>query len=79
MVEIIENSDGTNFIEIPNDLKASKDEIGILANTIDEMAKNIRNNVHTLNCEIKERKNAEENLIVLNDELECRVQDEQTH
>jgi len=75
MVEIIENSDGIKFIEIPNDLKESKDEIGILANTIDNMAKNIRNNVQALNGEIKERKKAEEYLIVLNDELECRVQD----
>ena len=75
MVEIIENSDGIKFIEIPNDLKESKDEIGILANTIDNMAKNIRINVQSLNGEIKERKKAEEHLIVLNDELECRVQD----
>ena len=75
MVEIIENSDGINFIELPNDLKASKDEIGILANTIDKMAKNIRNNLQALNGEIKERKKAEEHLIVLNDELECRVQE----
>ena len=75
MVEIIESSDGINFIEIPNDLKASKDEIGILANTIDKMAMNIRNNVHALNCEIRERKKAEEFLIILNDELECRVQE----
>ena len=75
MVEIIENSDGINFIEIPNDLKESKDEIGILANTIDKMAKNIRNNLQALNGEIKERKKAEEHLIVLNDELECRVQE----
>ena len=73
MVEIIQNSDGTNFIEIPKDLKASKDEIGILANTIDEMARNIRSNVHDLNSEIKERQKAEENLIVLNNELEGRV------
>ena len=78
MVEIIENSDGINFIELPNDLKASKDEIGILANTIDKMARNIRNNLQVLNSEIKERKKAEEYLIVLNDELEHRVQ-ERTH
>ncbi|BCZ47171.1 hypothetical protein psyc5s11_32380 [Clostridium gelidum] len=75
MVEIIESSDGINFIELPNDLKASKDEIGILANTIDKMANNIRSNVQALNGEIKERKKVEENLIVLNDELECRVQE----
>jgi len=75
MVEIIENSDGINFIEMPNDLKESKDEIGILTNTIDKMAKNIRNNLQALNGEIKERKNAEEHLIVLNDELECHVQE----
>ncbi|MCB2291482.1 response regulator [Clostridium sp. CS001] len=75
MVEIIESSDGINFIEIPNDLKASKDEIGILANTIDKMAKNIRANLHILNSEIKERKKAEEFLIILNDDLECRVQE----
>ena len=75
MVEIIENSEGINFIEIPNDLKASKDEIGILANTIDKMAKNIRNNMQKLNGEIKERKKAEKHLLVLNDELECRVQE----
>ena len=73
MVEIIQHTDGTNLIEIPNDLKASKDEIGILANTIDEMARNIRNNVQTLNSEIKERQKAEVELILLNDELECRV------
>ena len=75
MVKIIEGSNGINLIEIPNDLKASKDEIGVLANTIDKMATNIRNNVETLNCEIKERKKAQEHLIVLNDELECRVQE----
>jgi len=75
MVEIIQNSDGINFIEMPNDLKESKDEIGILANTIDKMANNIRCNVQALNGEIKERKKAEEHLIVLNDELECRVQE----
>jgi signal transduction histidine kinase len=75
MVEIIESSDGINFIEIPNDLKESKDEIGILANTIDKMAKNIRCNVQELNSEIRERKKVEENLIVLNDKLECRVQE----
>lgn len=75
MVEIIESSDGINFIEIPNDLKASKDEIGILANTIDKMAKNIRANLHILNSEIGERKKAEEFLIILNDDLECRVQE----
>jgi two-component system sensor histidine kinase/response regulator len=75
MVEIIENSDGINFIKIPKDLKASKDEIGILANTMDKMAVNIRNNLHALNAEIRERKKAEEFLIVLNDGLECRVQD----
>jgi len=75
MVELIENSDGINFIEVPNDLKGSKDEIGILANTIDKMAKNIRNNLQALNSEIKERKKVEEHLTVLNDELECRVQE----
>ncbi|KGK88654.1 histidine kinase [Desulfosporosinus sp. HMP52] len=75
MVEIIQHSDGTNLIEIPYDLKASKDEIGILANTIDEMARNIRNNVQTLNNEIKERQRAEAELIRLNVELECRVKD----
>lgn len=75
MVEIIRNSDGANLIEIPNDLKASKDEIGILANTIDKMAKNIRNNVYDLNAEIKERQKAEENLMILNEELESRVKD----
>jgi signal transduction histidine kinase/DNA-binding response OmpR family regulator len=75
MVEIIEGSDGINFIEIPNDLKDSKDEIGILANTIDKMANNIRNNLKVLNNEIKERKKAEEYLTVLNDKLECRVQE----
>ena len=74
MVEIIQHSDGANFIEIPNDLKSSKDEIGILANTIDEMASNIRNNLQALNREIKERKKAEEELILLNDKLECRVE-----
>ena len=73
MVKIIQSSDGTNFIEIPKDLKESKDEVGILANTIDEMATNIRNNVNTLNTEIKERQKAEENLIISNDELEYRV------
>ena len=73
MVKIIQNSNGTNVIEIPKDLKESKDEVGILANTIDEMATNIRNNVNTLNTEIKERQKAEENLIILNDELEYRV------
>ena len=75
MVKIIQNSDGTNFIEIPRDLKESKDEIGILANTIDEMAKNIRNNMNDLNAEIKERQNAEENLLILNNELEFRVEE----
>ena len=75
MVEIIQHSDGTNFIEIPNDLKTSKDEIGILANTIDEMASNIRNNLLALNSEIKDRQKAEEKLILLNDELECRVEE----
>lgn len=75
MMEIIENSDGVNFIEIPNDLKSSKDEIGILANTIDKMAKNIRNNMEALNYEIKQRRKAEEHLILLNDELECRVEE----
>jgi len=75
MVEIIQHSDGTNFIEIPNDLKASKDEIGILANTIDEMASNIRKNVQALNSEIKERQKAEKELILLNVELECRVKE----
>ncbi|HEY8888740.1 MAG TPA: ATP-binding protein [Clostridium sp.] len=75
MVKIIQNSDGTNFIEIPKDLKESKDEIGILANTIDEMARNIRNNVNDLNAEIKERQNAEENLLILNNELEFRVEE----
>ena len=75
MVEIIESSDGINFIEIPNDLKESKDEIGILANTIDKMANNIRNNLLELNNEIKERKKVEEHLIVLNDKLECHVQE----
>jgi two-component system sensor histidine kinase/response regulator len=75
MVESIESSNGINFIEIPNDLKASKDEIGILANTIDKMAENIRYSVQALNSEIKERKKAEEHLIVLNDELECRVRE----
>lgn len=74
MVEIIEKSDGIKFIEIPNSLKTSKDEIGILANTIDRMANNIRNNLQALNGEIIERKKAEEHLIVLNDKLECRVQ-----
>jgi len=75
MVEIIQHSDGTNLIEIPNDLKASKDEIGILANTIDEMASNICKNVQALNSEIKERQKAEKELILLNVELECRVKD----
>jgi two-component system sensor histidine kinase/response regulator len=75
MVEIIESSDGINFIKIPNYLKTSKDEIGILANTIDKLANNIRNNLQSLNGEIIERKKAEEHLIVLNDELECRVQE----
>lgn len=75
MVEIIQNSDDTNFIEIPMDLKTSKDEIGVLANTIDEMARNIRNNVNTLNSEIKDRKKAEANLLVLNNDLEGRVSD----
>lgn len=75
MVETIESSNDINFIEIPNDLKASKDEIGVLANTIDKMAKNIRCNVQVLNIEIKERKKAEKRLIILNDELECRVQE----
>ena len=75
MVEIIQHADGTNFIVFPNDLKASKDEIGILANTIDEMASNIRKNVQALNSEIRERQKAEEELILLNDELECRVKE----
>ena len=75
MVELIENSDGINFIEIPNDLKRSKDEIGVLANTIDKMSNNIRNNLRALNSEIKERKKVEEHLTVLNDELECRVKE----
>jgi signal transduction histidine kinase/DNA-binding response OmpR family regulator/methyl-accepting chemotaxis protein len=75
MVELIESSNGINFIEIPNDLKRSKDEIGILANTIDKMANNIRNNLQALNSEIKERKKVEEHLTVLNDELECRVKE----
>jgi len=75
MVEIIQNSNGTNFIEIPKDLKDSKDEIGILANTIDDMARNIRNNLFELNTEIKERQKAEENLMILNDELESRVEE----
>lgn len=75
MVKIIENSDGMNFIQIPNNLKESKDEIGILANTIDKMSNNIRNNLQVLNNEIKERKKAQEHLTVLNDQLECRVQD----
>lgn len=75
MVEIIEKSDTVNYIEIPDDLKRSKDEIGILASTIDKMANNIRNNLKALNNEINERKKAEENLIVLNDELECHVQE----
>ena len=74
MVEIIQDSDGTN-IEIPKDLKASKDEVGILANTIDQMARNIRKNVQALNSEIKERQKAEKELIQLNVELECRVKD----
>ena len=39
------------------------------------MAMNIRNNLDILNSEIRERKKAEEFLIVLNDGLECRVQD----
>lgn len=73
IVEIIQHSDGTNFLEIPHYLKSSKDEIGILANTIDEMASNIRKNVQALNGEIKERQKAEEDLILLNDELERRV------
>jgi len=75
MVKIIQNSDGTNFIEIPKDLKDSKDEIGILANTIDDMARNIRNNLLSLNSEIKERQKAQQNLISLNDKLECRVEE----
>jgi two-component system, sensor histidine kinase and response regulator len=75
MVEIIEHSDGTNLIEIPNDLKSSKDEIGILANTIDELVRNIRNNMQALNGEIKERQKAEEELILFNDGLECRVEE----
>lgn len=75
MVEIIQNSDGTNFIEIPKDLKDSKDEIGILANTIDDMARNIRNNLSRLNSEIKERQKAQQNLMILNDKLECRVEE----
>ncbi|PRR82066.1 hypothetical protein [Clostridium vincentii] len=75
MVKIIEGSNGINSIQIPNDLKSSKDEIGVLANTIDTMATNIRNNVDTLNCEIKERRKAQKHLTVLNDDLECRVQE----
>ncbi|TGE32179.1 response regulator [Desulfosporosinus sp. Sb-LF] len=75
MVGIIQHSDGANFIEIPKDLKSSKDEIGILANTIDDMASNIRNNVQALNSEIKERQKAKEELILLNDELERRVEE----
>jgi len=75
MVEIIQNSDGTNLIEIPKELKDSKDEIGILANTIDDMARNIRNNLFNLSSEIKERQKAQQNLIILNDELECRVEE----
>lgn len=73
MVEMIQHTDGTNLIEVPADLQASKDEIGILANTIAEMARNIRKNVQALNSEIKERQKAEAKLILLNDELECRV------
>lgn len=75
MVEIIENSDGINAIKIPNELKSSKDEIGILSSTIDRMANNIRNNIQKLNDEIKERVKAQEYLTVLNDELERRVQE----
>lgn len=75
IVEIIQQSDGSGFIEIPDDLKASKDEIGILAKTIDEMASNIRKNVQALNCQINERQKAEQELIVLNVELECRVKE----
>lgn len=75
MVEIIENSDGVKFIDIPKDLKESRDEIGILANTIDKMSENIRNNLSALNSEIKERKKAEEYLKILNDGLEFRVQE----
>ncbi|AET69921.1 signal transduction histidine kinase [Desulfosporosinus orientis DSM 765] len=78
MVEIIQDSDGTNLIEIPSDLKASKDEIGILAKTIGEMSSNIRNNVQALNNEIHVRQRAEAELIQLNVELECRVK-ERTH
>ena len=59
----------------PNYLKSSKDEIGIHANTINEMATNIRNNVRVLNTEIKERQKAEDELILLNEELECRVEE----
>jgi len=75
MVEIIQNTDGTNLIEIPCVLKDSRDEIGILANTIDAMSRNIRSNVYNLNAEIKERQRAEENLMVLNNELEFRVEE----
>ncbi len=75
IMESIENSNGINFIEIPNDLKASKDEIGILANTIDKMGKNIQKNMEALNYEIKQRRKAEEHLMLLNDELECRVEE----
>lgn len=75
MVQIIQDSDGTNHLEIPNDLKASKDEIGILANTIDEMASKILKTVEALNNEIKERQKAEKELVQLNVELECRVKD----
>lgn len=78
MVEIIQNSDGGNLMVIPPDLKASRDEIGILANTIDEMSCHIRNNVQALNSEIQERQKAEKKLIQLNDELERRVE-ERTH
>lgn len=75
MVDIIENSDGIKFIQMPADLINSRDEIGVLANTFDKMSVNIRNNIQALNWQISERKKAEEHLSVLNDELECRVKD----
>ena len=75
IVEIIRHTAESNLIEIPIDLKSSSDEIGILANTIDEMVRNNRKNVQALKNEIEERQKAEEELVALNDELESRIEE----
>ncbi|WP_461207392.1 response regulator [Clostridium sp. DL1XJH146] len=62
-------------IIIPDRLKNNEDEIGILATTIDEMAASIRINISELNQEITSRELVENNLKILNDELEKRVED----